>query len=280
MSSKTEWVQVGELADGFAPEANVLEYVDDLAGQELVLHFENGMVVRHNFISGDKLFWQVLEGDDTGSSAEESYTATSIREGIYFVDFIKSNEKGVSVTLILNTNTGNATVLIGQMPDEKESMRPVYQRVLDGDYLTPVGAVFLQGAINRPFQPSDGHETTRELIGKRVKYQYNPKEFYEHIYLNENYYTWQCLRGVEKGLAETDLCHYYKIDESLYFFVWREKVIPTIGVIMIDLKRLKTTGKILGYEGTDFNKLNNFPVGAYATILNETDHGLPVEAAE
>lgn len=41
---------------------------------------------------------------------------------------------------------------------------------------------------------------------------------------------------------------------------------------MIDLDRKKTTGKIVGYDGRDFNKLNNFPVGAYLKVLNETEY--------
>lgn len=274
MESKTEWVQVGELADGFAPDANILDIVDDLAGETIDLHTDNGMVIRHVFHSGTELSWTVLEGEGKGDSGKETYMATSIREGIYFVDFIKSAETRTSVTLVMNRNTGNATALISQMPTKEETMRPVYQRVLDDDYLTPVGALFMQATINKPYIEGAGHPVHEELIGKRIRYQYNPKEFYEHIYLNPNYYTWQCLKGVEKGLAETDLCHHFKIDDELYFFVWREKVIPTIGVIMIDLKRMKTTGKILGYDGTDFAKLNNFPVGAFAKVLNTTDYML------
>jgi hypothetical protein len=272
MSNKTEWVQVGDLADGFAPEANTLNYVDDLAGQTIDLHTEDNTVIRHDFISDTQVAWSVIKNGETQTQGTESYTVTSIREGIYFVDFLKKLERATSVNIVLNMNTGNATVCVSHMPTKEETMRPVYQRVLDNDVLTPVEVTFIQASINTPFTEGSGHASTAELIGKRVRYEYNPKEFYEHIYLNQNYYTWQCLKGVEKGLAETDLCHYFKIDERLYFFVWREKVIPTVGVIMIDLERMKTTGKILGYDGTDFEKLNNFPVGAFAKILNVTDH--------
>jgi hypothetical protein len=272
MSNKTEWVQVGDLADGFAPEANTLNYVDDLAGQTIDLHTEDNTVIRHDFISDTEVAWSVIKNGETQTQGTENYTVTSIREGIYFVDFLKKLERATSVNIVLNMNTGNATVCVSHMPTKEETMRPVYQRVLDNDVLTPVEVTFIQASINTPFTEGSGHASTAELIGKRVRYEYNPKEFYEHIYLNQNYYTWQCLKGVEKGLAETDLCHYFKIDERLYFFVWREKVIPTVGVIMIDLERMKTTGKILGYDGTDFEKLNNFPVGAFAKILNVTDH--------
>ncbi|MFZ7125520.1 MAG: MoaF C-terminal domain-containing protein [Desulfobacterales bacterium] len=102
---------------------------------------------------------------------------------------------------------------------------------------------------------------------------YSDTETYEHIYLNEHLYTWHCLAGIEKGLADTDRCHAYRIGEGLYLFVWREKVVPTLGVVMIDLQRMKTTGKILGYEDGDFGTIVNAPVGAFATLLNVTPHG-------
>lgn len=272
MSKKTEWVQVGDLAEGFAPDSNILEYVNDLEGEVLDCYMENGWMIRHTFHSGTSMTWEIIEGSNVGAKVTESYTATCIREGIYFVDFLKSQEQGTSVSLVINMKTHNGSAVINKMPSKEETMRPVYQRVLDGDLLTPVDSVFLQFTINEKYTEGRGHLVTDELLGKRVQYTYSPHESYEHVYLNQNYYAWQCLRGVEKGLSDTDLCHYYKIDDELYFFVWREKIVPTVGVIMIDLKRLKTTGKILGYHGTDFKKLNNFPVGAYAKLLNITKH--------
>lgn len=272
MNNKTEWVQVGDLAAGFASDANILEYVNDLEGKTLDCFMENGWLIRHTFHSDKSLTWEILQGNGVGEKVTESYTATCIREGIYFVDFMKSQEKATSVSLVINLLTNNGTAVINRMPSKEETMRPAYQRVMDGDLLTAVESVFVQFSIGSAYSEGRGHQITDELIGKRVQYTYSPHESYEHVYLNQNYYAWQCLNGVEKGLADTDLCHYYKIDEQLYLFVWREKIIPTAGVIMVDLKRLKTTGKIVGYEGTDFEKLNNFPVGAYAKLLNETKH--------
>ncbi|MCS6036118.1 hypothetical protein LNQ52_01035 [Klebsiella pneumoniae subsp. pneumoniae] len=34
---------------------------------------------------------------------------------------------------------------------------------------------------------------------------------------------------MEKGLADVDRCHYVQVAEDLYLFVWREKIIPTLG---------------------------------------------------
>lgn len=77
-----------------------------------------------------------------------------------------------------------------------------------------------------------------------------PPSSFEHIYLNEKLYTWHCMAGIEKGLADTDRCHYYKIagsgtgsDAGLYLFIWREKIIPTLGMVLVDFSRMKTTGK-------------------------------------
>jgi hypothetical protein len=35
---------------------------------------------------------------------------------------------------------------------------------------------------------------------------------------------------------------------------------------------MRTDGKILGYQGSDFAALSNFPVGASAQILNVANH--------
>jgi MoaF C-terminal domain len=87
-----------------------------------------------------------------------------------------------------------------------------------------------------------------------------------------NFYTWHCIKGSEAGLGDTDRCHYIKIAQDLYLFVWREKIGPTLGVILIDMNRLKTDGKIFGYNGFDFSSHTNFPVGALTEVINVTAH--------
>ena len=42
MTSSSNWITVGALADGFAPEAFILPNRADLAGQAFTLHFANG----------------------------------------------------------------------------------------------------------------------------------------------------------------------------------------------------------------------------------------------
>lgn len=273
MTEIPPWIPVGALAEGFAPEANTLSTMTDLAGRTLDLHFDNGWVIEHRFASPSELVWAIKGGPDEGQTANETYVATTLRDGFYFVDFVKSGEQATSVSLILDTPRGIFTAVIGRLPTEAEAKRDPLSRVESGSELTPVTALFAHGTIDRPYSTDEpSHQPTQELVGKRVFYKYSTTEEYEHIYLNANLYTWHCVNGVEKALADTDACHHYKIDDKLYLFVWREKIIPTIGIIMIDLNRGKTTGKIMGYQGQDFGKLSNFQVGALARVLNATTY--------
>ncbi|MBI3146252.1 MAG: molybdenum cofactor biosynthesis F family protein [Pseudogulbenkiania sp.] len=271
MDSQPIFIQVGDLADGFAPDSHILPTVDDFAGQTLRLHFADGSVIEHVFETASDLKWTVVEGVEAGQSGVDSYRATSVRAGIYFIDFIKQSARATTVSLVVDVPRGLFTAVIGTLPTEAETRLDAFSRVEQGLELTAVQATFAHGTINRPVaQAEELHQATRELIGMRNMYTYSLTERYEHIYLNENFYAWQCLDGVEKGLADVDRCHYFKIDSHLYLFVWREKIIPTLGVVMIDLDRLKTDGKIFGYQGNNFTELSNFPVGALARVLNTT----------
>lgn len=261
-----EWIQVGELVDGFG--GNELEPTAELVGKSVDIHFENGWIINHTFTSDSSLDWEVLEGSDKGQQDSDTYRATSLRENVFFVDFIKHSERAMSISLIMDLNRNICTAVIGNLPTEESTNRAVYTRVLEGQDLTPVETVFLHGTVNTPYRENaDRHTETQDLVGKSVQYDYGDSDSYEHHYLNENLYTWHCVKGAETGLADTDKCHYYKIDSDLYLFVWREKIIPTLGVIMVDLKKLKTTGKLFGYKSFDFDELSNGPVGAHMTVL-------------
>lgn len=274
MQAKSEWIPVGALGDAFVPDNNSLPVINDLTGQSLTLNFENGWTIRHDFSSANLLRWSRIEGDRVEEESDEHYVATRPRNGIYFVDLVKSGERATSVSLVLNLAKQSFIAVIGQLPSAEESLVPFIRRIEQGKDLTAVSATFLRGTIDCPFDATaDLPGLTDELVGKRVEYTYSPLEKYEHIYLGRRCYTWHCISGSEKGLADTDACHHYRIADQLYLFVWREKVIPTLGIVMVDLKAMKTTGKIMGYEKNDFGAIRNFDVGACVRVLP----GVPVE---
>jgi hypothetical protein len=263
-----EWITVGALAEGFAADNHILPGLDDLNGRSLTLHFANGWRIEHRF-GAQSLHWQDAESQARG---ETNYRCTSIRSWIYLVDFLKlENEQIHSVSLILDLTQNIFTAVIGQMPSQAETRDDLFSRALSGRELTSVKAQFLHGSIDTPLTASSPqHAPSDELVGLRNQYIYSATEAYEHVYLNSNFYSWQCLQGVEQGLADTDRCHYYKLAEQLYLFVWREKIVPTLGLVLIDLHAGKTDGKIFGYQGSDFATPSNFPVGALARVLNRT----------
>jgi MoaF C-terminal domain/MoaF N-terminal domain len=267
MAKKTELIQVGELAVGFSE--NVLPDTGDLTGKSLKFFYEDGQVVNYEFLDEKFLTWEVVGKGKKTIIQKESYRATCPRKNIYFVDYIKKGSRATSVSLIVDLKRKIATSLSGTLPTETQARSDKLKRVEVGKTETAVEAEFKSASLDKKFTTkTPRHKPSKELIGKRVEYVYSRNDTYEHVYLNEDHYTWHCLAGIETGMADTDLCHYFKIAKNLFFFVWREKLVPTLGVIVINLEEMKTTGKIFGYESGDFKALSNFPVGAYAKHVN------------
>jgi len=269
------WIPVGELEQAFDKKSNVLPQSRSLEGTPLRLFFENGRVVDHRFEASNRLLWREASHGRSPPWTEERYLANEVRKGIFFVDFIKHLDRATTVTLILDLNRGIFTAIAGQLPTRKEAKESLLDRAEARKELTSVQAHLVSGSINKPYQEgkTPRHESTEELIGKRVVYTYSPTECYEHVYLNSSFYTWHCLAGAERtdgvGLADTDRCHYFKLGENLYLFSWQEKIIPTLGVAIVDLEKMRSSGKIFGYEGNDFRRLSNFPIGSKARVLGQ-----------
>jgi hypothetical protein len=271
MIKKSELIQVGELAIGFSE--NILPDTSDLKGKHFELFFEDGTVSSYEFKDEHILAWKTTNAHENAAISEETYRTTSPRKNIYFVDYIKKGSRATSMSLVLDFDVGIVTELIGSLPTEMDARTDKLARVATGLQQTAVEVEFKFGSINKAFTSETPKlETTTEMIGKRVKYVYSQKDAYEHIYLNENLYSWHCLSGIEKGMADTDRCHYFKIKQNLYLFVWREKFVPTLGVVLVDLQSMKTTGKIFGYESDNFKALTNFPIGAFAQVANTTSY--------
>lgn len=269
MSVDTPWISVGELAHGFQPGSFSPQPSADLAGRTYNLHLEDGRTLQYRFANDRSLAWTVTAGPGAGRTSTGDYLALLLREDLYLVDFLDTEERATSVTLVLDLARSICTLLTGRLPDEAEAGRSLISRLDSGLDLTGVEVTFLSGAVDREFnEDSERHPHTDELVGKRVEYTYSPSERYEHIYLNERFYTWHCLLGVERGLADTDRCHYRKLGEKLYLFVWREKLVPTLGVVVLDYTDMTSRGKIFGYQGTDFSTLVNFTVGSKARLVN------------
>jgi hypothetical protein len=264
---ESSWIPVGILAQQ-GTESNKLPPTAEFVGKSLTLYFENGWALEYNFRTANILSWSNTASGKKGRWTREEYSATEVRSGIYFVDHVKHLERATTLSLVLNLNARIFMAVIGQLPTREESKQSLLDRAVEARELTSVHASFLSGSIDVPFgKRTPRCHKTNELLGKRVEYRYSPEDLYEHLYLNEQFYTWHCITGTERGLADTDRCYYFKIADKLYLFVWREKVIPTLGVLVEDFNRMRTSGKLFGYRANDFGKLSNFMIGAKARIV-------------
>jgi len=295
MTDTVRWISVGELAQAFGPDNHTPPRTAALAGSAHSLHFEDGSASECRFLSESRLDWTcggtTAPGAGRGSvpcagagsnscagvgSGEADYFAFAVRPNIYFVDFIDPATPLTAVSLVLDLGQGIATCLTARLPESADVGESLAARIARGDELTAVSVEFTAAAVDRPFgEATPRHRPTRDLIGRRVEYTYSSTEQYEHIYLNEHSYTWHCLLGSEKGLADTDRCHYLKLGEDLYLFVWREKIVPTLGAVVVDFQAMRTMGKIFGHAqggsaDSAASEMVDFPVGARARLLNVT----------
>lgn len=268
----TSWIDVADLEEGF--NEYKLPATDELVGKELKFYFDtDNRVINHIFNDASSLTWEVLNGPDKGDSSTETYEAIRVAPNIYFVDFVKRNLPTVSVSMALDLNTMKATVLIATAPDRETASQDFLDRLGQGLDLSTVKVDFLHANVNPSLldEPVVPHERTTDLIGKRVKYAYSSKHVYEHIYLNRQFFTWHCLGGPEKGLADTEICDYFKIAPDVYLFTWREKILPCFGVVLVNFKERRSNGKLFGLDIAS-GKVVNLTMGSHAEPVNETNY--------
>src|SRR5450830_306460 len=142
MTTPSDWITVGALADGFAPEAFILPNLADLHGKTFTLYFANGWQIEHRF-DRECLSWSAADGHSSGTA---DYRATSVRPGLYLVDFIKRERtQAWSVSLVLDTVSASFTAVIGRMPTHEQTGEGLYSRALTGKPLTSVEVDFLHG---------------------------------------------------------------------------------------------------------------------------------------
>jgi hypothetical protein len=265
------YIQVGELVEGMSED--VLPPAEDLSGSQHTLFGEDGSVTRLEFAAGGRLLWDELEGPRAGAHGEEEARVTQPRDGVFVADFVSASLRATSVTVVLDVAHAAATTVIGTLPTPEQAARSAYDLATAGEELTSVAVTFARAAIDRAFvADAHPHVPTADMVGRRVEYVYTSTEKYEHIYLSDDLYTWQCLAGSEKGLADTDRCHHRRIGDELYLFVWREKIIPTLGVVLVDWRARVSNGKLFGYESSDFGALCSTPISSRAHLLNVTTY--------
>lgn len=262
-----EWAQISSIAVGL--DDHRLPSTEALAGRTLLLSAANETPISLRFVDESNLLWE-QGGDET----EEIYDAVESAPALFVVGICHRRDPRVSSTLVLDLEGGRATRVVGRLPEISEADQSLLARVHADEGLSPVQVDFEQwevqslGLEEPPTGPA--HFRTEELVGKRICYEYGDGGVYEHIYLNERKFTWHCLRGPEAGLADTERCDFFHIRPNVYLFSWREKIIPTLGVVVVNKEQMRSNGIITGID-TRTGEVSHFPVGAKGSLVNVTE---------
>ncbi|WGW11848.1 molybdenum cofactor biosynthesis F family protein [Saxibacter everestensis] len=261
LSDTSNWLPLDGLAPGF--DANKSDLSPDLAGAEVTLIDERGTSITHHFAE-DTVAWEYRPGTGDPTEASEgtdSYEAILVDSGLYYVQFHHTHLPREAVSLVLDLDNGRALSILSIIGEASAGQTAVQQKFVPA----LISGVETGGAEPTP---------TTDLIGRRVLWVYSSEHAYEHVYLSPQWYTWQCLAGPERGLADTDENTVYQIRPGIYVFAWREKVIPCGSVTIADhrnARSIRSHGVLFGLDETGETPVH-FTFGAFGRLISTTVH--------
>lgn len=228
-----------------------LPSTDALDGRAFTLSLTGGGEIALKFTEPGRAEW-IAGGVQWAGSGIDPVDVVEVASGTYFIDVDFGVPALESVTIILREPTGWALVVHQRRfhPEETWSRGP------------EVTQEFTVGRIVGSEQVGEAPATTRDLIGKRHFYRYSPSNLYEHIYLNSRKF---CGHNVHTfgtpGRADCHPATYYKIDENLYVFAWREYDSAVAMVSFLNMTTLRATAKAHAPE--HFLRSSNRAIGGH-----------------
>ncbi|WP_350351668.1 MoaF C-terminal domain-containing protein [Microbacterium sp. A8/3-1] len=240
-------------------------FVDDLVGVQLDLVDAGGRNIVANFVDAHTVH---LTFSPEGLSSESRYDATRVREGIYLVDLLHDawpmdgavEDRPRSVSWALDLNAGQMMIAVSGIVIADHDAHGALLRAR-----TDHESWAFRGTDLRPHPRSAG------MAGHRVYWLYSSTDHYDHVYLNGSNFAWQCVSGVEKGLTELDRTRAYEIADGLFFFYWTENVFVVETAMFVDLKAMRTYGRMFGLDRHDGSILHH-QFGAVGHLLNRTEY--------
>lgn len=263
-----EFVTVQQLSQGFSEYA--LTPSDAWVGRPLSLYTSQGLNLHIHCLNMRTAWIEIDDLDGQHYQFSTDYNVLKIQAEIFFLDFIipahiLAQGRCISCSALLDTQQATAFIIWAMLPLYSEYSLSTFYRAAQKLPISAVKLEFYHAGLNQAWHDSlHKIQITDQLIGRTFQFKYSEQDLYQHRYLNENFYTWQCLKGIEAGLCETDRCYYFAVGDALYLLVWIEKIIPTLGIVVEDLNSLRSHGKICGYAGYDAGQITNFVVGAFA----------------
>lgn len=260
-SDTSTWLPLDGLAPGF--DANKAPASSELAGRTVTLRNDGGATVSHEF-GATRVDWAytAVEGDPHGDAeGADTYEAFQVDDDLYFVQFHVQSRPEDAVSLVIDLRSGRSLTIGSTIADPEPGRTRVRHTFETGsiDGITPSGAA--------------AHPST-SLVGRRVFWEYSEEHAYEHVYLSPQWYSWQCLAGPERGLADTDENSVWEVRPGIFVFAWREKVIPCASVTIADhrdVSRIRSHGVLFGLDETG-EVPTHFTFGAYGRLISVSVH--------
>ena len=256
--NKDDWASLSEMADGFDEYRPAYSRALDGRALTTVGHYVDTaeqFTLTQTF-QGDELHWTLDDAAGTRSGTE-AYELFEMQPGLFYLHYRRNAETPpVVVSAALDLTSGQVTGAVGALglePAPHRARQRWFQGQIDGTDATAAGA----------------HPVTDELIGRRIRYAYSHDDVYDHVYLNENLFTWLCLGGAELGVGDTDSCTYWKLRANTYLFSWLEKNVGVEGMVLIDLNAYRTVGIQFGIDQPT-GDLVNITMGSYAQEFERT----------
>jgi hypothetical protein len=268
LSDTSTWLPLDGLAPGF--DADKAAPSAALDGREIVVVDDRGTRVVHRFSPG-AVAWTYSPGPGDelpASSGEDDCEVFDVADGLVYAQFHHRDLPREAVSLVLDLRSGHALSVVTVIGEPTPGRTRVRQ-------------AFVPGRIEGVATSGPAPAPTTSLVGRRVMWRYSPDHAYEHVYLSPHWYTWQCLAGPERGLADTDENTVYEIRPGIVVFTWREKVVPCASVTVADhrdIRHLRSHGVLFGLDESGRNP-THFTFGAHGRLLSNTVHPVELDPA-
>jgi len=254
------WKNLDDFRDGLA--TNLQQTSKELEGTTQSFTFEEigGIGEPLCKVPSVKLVFNVKTEQTTCLRDKTEYpcgiTTFKIDETIYYIGCQILAPINEDYSVFFNTKTGQALAIHAIAREESV---PGECRVVQAYMVGHLDGVEVSG-----FKP----ERTRELIGQRLLIIYSPNHYYEQIFLNSGRYCWHNLKGEQYGDAFSETCDFFKFDDKIYIYSWREMLIPCGTSYILNYRNNVATGKFIGWTGD--GEISHSYAGGEMQILSTT----------
>ena len=244
-NAEKKWKNYEEFSAGI--DTNRLPNTHDYAGREMQIAFDDGSRLDLRF-DAEMVAWTW-----NGRSGTDTYEEVKNTPKNYFFD-LYMKESNSALTIVINSETRRVIAIHAWV-------RGADEPAMEGE-TSKMSQKFYVGVILGGEPSGEVPHESRELIGYRAINIYSPHHTYEHFYVNSKRYAWQCLNGEQQGQGDMDYSTCYKLEDDMYIFAFREKIIPVCSVFFFDYKyQGRCTGKFLGINGD--GTISNRRAGAF-----------------